>query len=253
MSRPLTSPLPSPSRPRRATGPSPRTWRWWAKSASAASCAAWASSRGGSTRPPSSASPACSSPRPSRASSSIRPPGCRCWAHARSRGAGDGAGGGRMQRMKADKTDDRWQACFHCSNLPFMVIYPHGICELIRVVSDEPIFETGLLLAGNVRLGDVRKQLSRWTRRASSTSCAAACMRWRHRFRRSSPIHLRSPITWRMALTSVASLHLPSMISSLNTRRSQRASLPAAPADGTRHWAAIRISASRSSCCMAIA
>lgn len=35
--------------------------------------------------------------------------------------------------------------------------------ELIKVVGDEPVFETGLLLAGNVRLGDVRKQLSRWT------------------------------------------------------------------------------------------
>jgi len=35
--------------------------------------------------------------------------------------------------------------------------------ELIKVVRDEPIFETGLLLAGDVRLSDVRKQLSRWT------------------------------------------------------------------------------------------
>ena len=35
--------------------------------------------------------------------------------------------------------------------------------ELIKVVGDEPVFEAGLLLAGDVRLGDVRKQLSRWT------------------------------------------------------------------------------------------
>ncbi len=34
--------------------------------------------------------------------------------------------------------------------------------ELIKVVKDEPVFETGLLLAGDVRLSDVRKQLSRW-------------------------------------------------------------------------------------------
>ncbi len=34
--------------------------------------------------------------------------------------------------------------------------------ELIRVVKDEPLFETGLLLAGDVSLRDVRKQLSRW-------------------------------------------------------------------------------------------
>ena len=54
---------PRPSRRRCATGPSPRTWRWSGRSASAASCAASASSRGGSTRRPSSASPACSCPK----------------------------------------------------------------------------------------------------------------------------------------------------------------------------------------------
>ncbi len=35
--------------------------------------------------------------------------------------------------------------------------------QLVRVVADEPVFETGLLLAGDVSLGDVQKQLSRWT------------------------------------------------------------------------------------------
>jgi len=34
--------------------------------------------------------------------------------------------------------------------------------ELIKVVGDEPVFETGLLLAGDVSLADVRRQLSRW-------------------------------------------------------------------------------------------
>lgn len=34
--------------------------------------------------------------------------------------------------------------------------------ELIRVVKDEPLFETGLLLAGDVNQRDMRKQLSRW-------------------------------------------------------------------------------------------
>ena len=34
--------------------------------------------------------------------------------------------------------------------------------ELIEVVGDEPVFETGLLLAGNVSPGDVQRQLSRW-------------------------------------------------------------------------------------------
>jgi predicted transcriptional regulator of viral defense system len=34
--------------------------------------------------------------------------------------------------------------------------------DLLRVVGDEPLFETGLLLAGDVDPADVRRQLSRW-------------------------------------------------------------------------------------------
>ncbi len=36
--------------------------------------------------------------------------------------------------------------------------------ELLRLVGDEPLFETSLLLAGDVSPDDVRRQLSRWTR-----------------------------------------------------------------------------------------
>jgi len=36
--------------------------------------------------------------------------------------------------------------------------------HVLDVVTDEPVFETGLLLAGAVDPGDVRKQLSRWVR-----------------------------------------------------------------------------------------
>ncbi len=36
--------------------------------------------------------------------------------------------------------------------------------HLIRLVGGEPVFETGLLLAGEVDPYDVRRQLSRWTR-----------------------------------------------------------------------------------------
>lgn len=35
--------------------------------------------------------------------------------------------------------------------------------HLIEVVGEEPVFETGLLLAGDVKPADVHKQLSRWT------------------------------------------------------------------------------------------
>lgn len=34
--------------------------------------------------------------------------------------------------------------------------------ELLEIVTDEPVFETGLLLAGAVNPADVRRQLSRW-------------------------------------------------------------------------------------------
>lgn len=36
--------------------------------------------------------------------------------------------------------------------------------ELLEIVGDEPVFETGLLLAGDVDPQNVRRQLSRWTK-----------------------------------------------------------------------------------------
>lgn len=39
-----------------------------------------------------------------------------------------------------------------------------GFRQLVETVGDEPVFETGLLLAGDVDPGYVRKQLSLWTR-----------------------------------------------------------------------------------------
>lgn len=36
--------------------------------------------------------------------------------------------------------------------------------DLLATISNEPIFETGLLLVGNVDPGDVRRQLSRWVK-----------------------------------------------------------------------------------------
>jgi predicted transcriptional regulator of viral defense system len=35
--------------------------------------------------------------------------------------------------------------------------------NLVKIVGEEPVFETGLLLAGEVDPADVRRQLSRWT------------------------------------------------------------------------------------------
>ena len=36
--------------------------------------------------------------------------------------------------------------------------------EAVEIVSEEPLFETGLLLAGDIDPADLRRQLSRWTR-----------------------------------------------------------------------------------------
>src|SRR6185369_8767235 len=36
--------------------------------------------------------------------------------------------------------------------------------KLLQIVGNEPVFETGLLLAGAVDPKDVRRQLSRWTK-----------------------------------------------------------------------------------------
>ena len=36
--------------------------------------------------------------------------------------------------------------------------------DLLQIVGDEPVFETGLLLAGEAEPADVRRQLSRWRR-----------------------------------------------------------------------------------------
>lgn len=38
------------------------------------------------------------------------------------------------------------------------------IGQLLRIVGDEPLFDTGLLLAGGVDRADVERQLSRWVR-----------------------------------------------------------------------------------------
>lgn len=39
-----------------------------------------------------------------------------------------------------------------------------NFAELLEIVADEPVFETGLLLAGDVDPADVRRQLSRWVK-----------------------------------------------------------------------------------------
>jgi predicted transcriptional regulator of viral defense system len=42
--------------------------------------------------------------------------------------------------------------------------FPMEFARLLEIVGDEPVFESGLLLAGDVDPANVRRQLSRWTR-----------------------------------------------------------------------------------------
>ena len=51
--------------------------------------------------------------------------------------------------------------------------------ELAEIVADEPVFETGLLLAGAVDPADLRRQLSRWTSSGAFGNCGADCIPWR--------------------------------------------------------------------------
>ncbi len=57
--------------------------------------------------------------------------------------------------------------------------------HLLHIVGNEPVFETGLLLADQVDPRDVRRQLSRWVK-AGRLSCGLGSMRSRHRSKRSS-------------------------------------------------------------------
>jgi hypothetical protein len=34
--------------------------------------------------------------------------------------------------------------------------------ELLEIIGDEPVFETGMLLAGDITPADIRRQISRW-------------------------------------------------------------------------------------------
>ena len=42
----------------------------------------------------------------------------------------------------------------------------------MEIVAEEPVFEAGLLAAGESEPADVRRQLSRWTKRGN---CALSC------------------------------------------------------------------------------
>ena len=60
--------------------------------------------------------------------------------------------------------------------------------QLLEIVGEEPVFETGLLLSGAVDPADVRRQLSRWTRAGHLYQLRRDCTPWHRPFRRRDPI-----------------------------------------------------------------
>ena len=74
--------------------------------------------------------------------------------------------------------------------------------QLLAIVADEPVFETGLLLAGSVNPSDMRRQLVRWTQVDDCTSYGAGSTRWHRPTAKPRPIPSSSPIDWCAALMS---------------------------------------------------
>ena len=59
--------------------------------------------------------------------------------------------------------------------------------SLLAAVGDEPVFETGFLLAGDVDPADVRRQLSRWVSRGQTRSTPPGLVRSRSPYRKTEP------------------------------------------------------------------
>ena len=68
--------------------------------------------------------------------------------------------------------------------------------QLLGVVGDEAVFETGLLLAGAVDALDVRKQLSRWVKAGRLYQLRRGLYALRLRSKRSGRTPLSSPTAW---------------------------------------------------------
>ena len=69
--------------------------------------------------------------------------------------------------------------------------------QLLAIVADEPVFETGLLLAGSVNPSDMRRQLVRWTQAGRLHQLRRGLYALAPPYRQTAPpIPSSSPIDW---------------------------------------------------------
>ena len=79
--------------------------------------------------------------------------------------------------------------------------------HLMKIVRDEPVFETGLLLAGDVDPNHIRRQLTRWTNNDRLYQLRRGLYALAPPYQ--SLIHSQSPIAWSLARMSAAYPRLP--------------------------------------------
>ncbi len=81
--------------------------------------------------------------------------------------------------------------------------------QLLAIVADEPVFESGLLLAGSVNPSDMQRQLVRWT---DCTNYGEDFTRWHRPTAKPRPIPSSSPIDWYAALMSAVCRRWPTLV-----------------------------------------
>ncbi len=107
--------------------------------------------------------------------------------------------------------------------------------DLVSIVAGEPLFETGLLLAGDVDPRDVRRQLSRWTRSSKIVQVRRGLYALCPPYRRSEPhsflVANRLVRGSYVSCESALSFHglvpdVPSVVTSVTLRRPWRCDGP---------------------------
>ena len=76
--------------------------------------------------------------------------------------------------------------------------------QLLAIVADEPVFETGLLLAGSVNPSDMRRQLVRWTQAGRLHQLRRGLYALAPPYRQTVSHPSSSPIDWCAALMSAS-------------------------------------------------
>jgi predicted transcriptional regulator of viral defense system len=124
--------------------------------------------------------------------------------------------------------------------------------RLIEIVGDEPVFETALLLAGDVDPADVRRQLSRWTRAGRLYQLRRGLYALAPPFQRVKPhpflVANRLVRASYVSLQSALAHHglIPEVVPVTT-------SVTTVPVAGVRRWRRTSTGTSRGRCCLATA